>query len=281
MPGRTCPRKISRASSVGGWRQKNSVASTIPPGRHTRTNSLAARWRSTNIDRFGDHPVEPTVRESQPEDVSLLDLDVALKAGASNIAPGSLEHERRDIDRRDRDPEPTRHLNGGSCDSAADIERLLPSLQGSQAEELLRRATAARMDHALADDRQERVRVQRLDVEFWTGQRRCHVIDLPLSCRPLEGLPPSTPATRLQAVWHESRPVAAHGPPYERTHSTGRGSTPRPLCRGAVRGVFGGAPPAGSRSRAAGGRPQTPPRAGRRARSGLHPASAGGAARLE
>src|SRR5207245_9943734 len=99
-------------------------------------------------DRFGDHPVEPTVRESQPEDVSLLDLDVALKAGASNIAPGSLEHERRDIDRRDRDPEPTRHLNGGSADSAADIERLLPSLQGSQAEELLRRATAARMDHA-------------------------------------------------------------------------------------------------------------------------------------
>src|SRR5207245_8893854 len=72
-------------------------------------------------DRFGDHPVEPTVRESQPEDVSLLDLDVALKAGASNIAPGSLEHERGDIDGRDCYPSTTRHYNGGRYTSDVHI----------------------------------------------------------------------------------------------------------------------------------------------------------------
>jgi hypothetical protein len=49
------------------------------------------------------------------------------------------------------DPEPTRHLNGGGPDSATDIERLLPGLQARQGEELLRRAAATGMDHALAE----------------------------------------------------------------------------------------------------------------------------------
>jgi len=49
MPGQTSPRKIWRASGVGGLRHRNSVVSTRPPGRQTRTSSLAARGRSTNI----------------------------------------------------------------------------------------------------------------------------------------------------------------------------------------------------------------------------------------
>ena len=48
-PGHTSPRNSCRASAVGGLRQKNSVASTLPPGLQTRTSSLAARVRSTNF----------------------------------------------------------------------------------------------------------------------------------------------------------------------------------------------------------------------------------------
>jgi hypothetical protein len=49
IPGQTWPRNTALASSVGGSRQQNSVASTRPPGRVTRASSAAARRRLTNM----------------------------------------------------------------------------------------------------------------------------------------------------------------------------------------------------------------------------------------
>jgi hypothetical protein len=67
----------------------------------------------------------------------LLDLDLPPKAYPLDIAPGSLEHDRRDVDCGDGGSEPTRHLNGGGPDAAANIECLLPILQAGQVEEFL------------------------------------------------------------------------------------------------------------------------------------------------
>src|SRR5437667_4095316 len=138
MPGHTCPRKISSASSVGGWRQKNSVASTIPPGQQTRTNSFAARWRSTNIVTASATTRSKVLSPNRSARMSPCSTSISRpRPTRLTLAPGSLEHDRRDVDRGDGGSEPTRHLNRGGPDAAADIECLLPNLQVGQVEEFL------------------------------------------------------------------------------------------------------------------------------------------------
>src|SRR5438067_2865374 len=94
--------------------------------------------------------------------------------------------------------------------------------------------------------------------------------------RPLEDLRPSTPAIRLRAVGHETRPVGESERPYGQTRSRGRGSRPRLLCRGAVRAAVGGVQKGGSRLRPADDQPRTLPQVGHRRRRPLLPASTAG-----
>src|SRR5437879_4291349 len=96
------------------------------------------------------------------------------------------------------------------------------------------------MDHTLTKHRHKGVRVERVNVDFWTGKRHCHLKTSFPTWRSLEGLRPSTPASHLRAVGHETRPVGEYEGPCGRTRSRGRGSRPPLLCRGAVRAAVGG-----------------------------------------
>ena len=105
----------------------------------------------------------------------MLDLDLLPKASPLDVAPGPFEHDRRDVDCGHAGSEPTSHLNSRGPDAAADIECPLPRLQARQVKVLLRRATATGMDYALAEYRHKRIWIQRLDIDFGTGQRGCHL----------------------------------------------------------------------------------------------------------
>src|SRR5436309_1481841 len=115
--------------------------------------------------------------------------------------------------------QPSSHLNRGGPDAAADIECLLPNLQLGKVEEFLGRATASWMDYALSKHRHKRVRIHRLDVDFFTRQGGCHLKTSFPPWRSPEGLRPSTPAIRLRAVGHETRPVGECERPCGRTRS--------------------------------------------------------------
>ena len=104
-------------------RQQNSVASTWPPGAADAGQFAGGPPPvGEHGDRLGDDHVEGIVVEWERADVARPDRDPACQLGGADVGLGSLEHDRRDVNRGDPRAEAAGDLDRGGRHPAADVD---------------------------------------------------------------------------------------------------------------------------------------------------------------